>query len=346
MKLKPGESLFKDSDVFEPSYLPEDFLFRDSETAEMKACAGPALKGGRAANAFIFGRPATGKTTATRLVFSEIEKTTNRAICVHVNSHIYNSQYRILGEVHKKIFGFVPPETGMPVTALYDKIFSRLEKEKKSLIVALDDLNFYETKQANAVLYDLLRAHEVFSKAKISLWCISTGNELHRLDDKVRSTFVANTIEFSPYGKEEMKEILKARARAGLSESAISDPLLAAIAGTAIDLRHGIEILKKSAILAEGECSAKIGEKHVRAAIKNFEAPASSPLMDDEKIILDLLKKKARESGELYGDYKEITGASYATFYRTLKKLKERKAVSIEQIGKQKGRTSRIALKK
>jgi len=346
MKLKPGETLFRDESVFEPSYLPEDFLFRESQMKELRSCVLPAIKSGKPQNAFIFGRPATGKTTATKIFFAALSEETNRIVTVHVNSHIYNTHYRILGEIHKKIFGFVPPETGLPVSALYDKVFSRLEKENKSLIVALDDINFYEAKQANEILYDFLRAYEVFPKVKTAVWCITVRNELHRLDDKVRSTFVANTIEFLPYRKEEMKQILKARAIAGLSEGVVSDIMLEKIAGLSPDLRHGIELLKKSAVLAENDAQTKIAERHVAEAAKSFEAPASSSLMEDDIVLMDMLKRKSRESGELFEEFRGATGSSYATFYRALQKLKKKSLIDISPIEKEKGRSSRISLKK
>jgi len=345
-KLKPGETLFRDESVFEPNYLPEDFLFRDSEVKELTACMKPALKGMKPANAFIFGKPATGKTTATKLIFNKLQEETGKAVTVHVNCHIYNSEYRILGELHKKLFGFVPPETGLPVAALYDKVFTKLDREKKALVMALDDMNFYDAKQANAILYDLIRAYEVYPKIKTAIWCISTANMMHKLDDKVRSCFVSNVLEFAPYGKDEMKEILKARAGAGLATNAITDAVLLKIAGSSADLRHAIETLKKSAMLAEDEMATKITEKHAERALKSFEAPVSSMLIDDEKIMLDLLKKKAMESGELYEEYRKITGSSYATFFRIIQKLEKAKLIEKENIEKEKGRTSRIRLAK
>jgi archaeal cell division control protein 6 len=345
MKLKPGQTLFRDESVFEPSYMPEDFLFRDNQMHAMMSCLKPALRGSKPSNAFIFGRPATGKTTATKLVFSEMQGHVSKALAVHINCHIYNSEYRILGEIHRKIFGFVPPESGLSVTALYDKIFSRLEKEKKVLIIALDDMDFSDAKLANSILYDMMRVHEVYPGVKTAIWCISVRNEMHKLEDKVRSTLLTHTIEFLPYKKEEMKEILKRRAIAGLFPDVAGDMMLEKIAGFASDLRHGIELLKKSAMLSEEEGSVKIAEKHVQAAAKSMELPLSSSMADDEEILLDMLKRKSMESGALYEEYKKITGASYSTFYRTLQKMKEKKMVVIENITKGQGRSSRIKLK-
>ena len=345
-KLRHDETLFRDESVFEPSHLPGDFLFRGAQMGELAACARPAIKGNRPGNAFIFGRPATGKTTAVKLAFMELAEETNKALLVHVNCQIYGSQYRILAEIHKKLFSFVPPESGMPVASLYDRVFGRLEKERKALIVALDDMNFYDARQANAVLYELLRAHEAYPKTKTAVWCIAARNELHRLDDKVRSSFVSSAIEFSPYRKDEMKQILKARAAQGLFVSAISDALLGKIAGEAPDLRHGIELLKKSALIAEKASSTKITEAHVSAALKSLEAPRPSVMPADEQVVAELLREKTMESGELYEGYRKLTGASYAKFYRVLERMKSRKLVEAESVGKGRGRTRRIWLAK
>jgi archaeal cell division control protein 6 len=345
MKLKIDETLFRDDSVFSPSYMPQEFLYRDSQIKEMTSCLRPALRGGRAQSALIFGRPATGKTTATKIIFSELEEKSNKAIAVHVNCHIYSSLYRILGEVHKKLFGFVPPETGIPVTSIYDKVFSKIAKEKKSLIIALDDLDFSDIKHANSILYDLVRVHEAYPNVAACVWCICVKNEMFRLDDKVRSALVTNTIEFLPYKQSELKEILKARAAEGLYPDAITDQLMEKIAGRSFDIRFGLELIKKAAIIAESEGSSKILEKHVDLAAKGMELPASSSLMEDEKIIIDLLKKGGKESGALYDEYKKITGASYSTFYRTIQKLKKQKKIDVAGIDKDRGKSRSNALK-
>lgn len=344
MRLKADQTLFRDEEIFEPSHVPEDFLFREAEMKELAGALKPALRGSKPSNMFIFGRPATGKTTAVRVLFKELMKNTSKAIAVHINCHIYNSEYRILGEIHKRLFGFVPPETGLPVTALYDKVFKRLQRENKVLVIVLDDLSFTEIKTANEILYDLCRAHEAYP-VRVGVWCISVQNELHRLEDKVRSTLLSNLTEFRPYNEGQMRDILLARADAGLFPGVINKKTVGEIASYASDLRHGLEIMRKTVNIAESDNSTQVKEKHMEKAVKSFEPPVSSLIIDDEKILLDLLKK-SHESGELFEKYQKITAASYSKFYRMLQKLKKERKIVIQHVEKQQGRTSKIMLKK
>ena len=66
------ETLFRDDTIFNPDHIPDQFRFRDGQIKEMSYALKPALREGRPGNAFLIGPPATGKTTAVRLVFDEL----------------------------------------------------------------------------------------------------------------------------------------------------------------------------------------------------------------------------------------------------------------------------------
>lgn len=352
-RLAQEEGLFKDERVFDFDYIPRDFNFRDSQLREIEFCLTPALRGGRAMNARITGPPATGKTTAVKLMFAELEEATSRVACVHVNCQIHSSKFAIFSQIHKKVVGHLPPETGVPFPRVYEAIFKKLEKEGRSLVVALDDMNYlFYDRHANEIIYDILRAHEVYPGAKTAVFGIlSDVGFTYKLDLKVSSIYRPYEIFFQPYKAGEILEILRCRAREGLYPGVVSEEVVEMIAEYAFshgDLRLGIELMKKSALNAELQGSRKIKEEHVKQALESSRLVGLRELLAslsrEEKLLMELVAEKEKVgSGKLYEDYKARTGDSYTKFYRALDKLESLRLIDTRFTGKgRKGRTRDI----
>lgn len=347
--LLSDETLFKNEEVFNPDYLPEEFLYRDAQLRSLSACAKPALRNAKPLSAFLYGQPATGKTTSTRFVFDELRKASEKVVCVQINCQIYPTPYKIFSEIYRAVFGFAPPETGVPLSSIYDKIFTRLGREKKSLIAALDDVNFlFLAGTANEVFYQILRAYEVFP-VHTAIWSISTQNGNHKLEDRVRSIYQYETVNFSPYTKKELFTILKSRAETGLYDNVISPRLIENLAQHAQDLRHCIELLRKAVLNAESDASRSVRESHVNRALKQLSKEKPSlkkiTLSREEELILEILSQKDHESGALFDALCKKKKIGYTSFYRFLKSLEGKNKITIESVKKERGQTSIIKLK-
>lgn len=341
------ETLFKNHEVFDPDYLPEHFSFRDAQIKELTYCLKPGMRNARPLNSFIFGVPATGKTTAVKILFQELEKATSKIVPVHINCQLYPTQYKIISEIHRKLFGFVPPETGVPLAGVYDKIFSKLKKDKKVLVVALDDVNhLFLSGHANDIIYSILRAHEAYGDVTTSVWAIGTDNFLYKLENKVRSIFQPQEILFQEYAKNEVHAILSRRSDMGFYSNVINKKLVEKIAASCVDLRHGIELLKQSAIFAEADACRKIEDAHVEKALKKMPGQTGRTPHDESAVLLDVIKKHAPvESGRLFKILEDYSDFSYTKFYRMLQKLKEANLLIIKPVSKKRGRSSLICLK-
>jgi cell division control protein 6 len=354
--LRYEETLFQDERYFDLDYIPKDFNYRDAQLQSIAICLKPAMQGRRAINARIIGPPATGKTTAVKLMFNEIKKETNRIACVHVNCQIHASKFAVFSQIHKEVFGHIPPETGVPFPKIYEAIFKKLTKGEKSLVVALDDMNYlFYDRHANEIIYDILRAHEVFPGAKSAVFGILSDVDFNfKLDIKVSSIFRPQEIFFQPYTYNEIESILKNRAKFGFFPGVISDEVLGKVAKYAFDqadLRVGIELLRKSALIAESEASRKIKEEHVEKAyggsrLVNLRHLLKS-LSPEETGVIEILADMGKiDSGELYETFKQKTGQSYTKFYRILDKLESIRLIDTKFTGKGKrGRTRNIILR-
>jgi cell division control protein 6 len=342
--LSSEETLFRNQEVFNPDYIPEQFLFRDGQIRELMFCLKPALSGGRPSSAFIHGEPATGKTTSVRLVFKELMEATSNVVPVYINCHLQSSAFRIFSEMRRAVVGMPAPDTGIPITRVQDDVFSRLGRDHKTLVVCLDDINYlFSAGIADDVLYNILRAHEAYPGVRTAVFAVSTEEVLHKLSSRVRSIFSPVRVNFPPYSTLETYEILCSRRDCGIYPDVISDDLLRNISSRTKDLRYGIELLKQVVLTAESDASKVITEEHVEKAIRSMEPPEAS---NDKMLLLSLVREnQPMESGKLFTMVSERREMSYTGFYRMLKKLEAGGFVEIESATKARGRTSIIRAK-
>lgn len=349
------ETLFKNIDAFNPDYIPENFMHRKSQMEALALSIRPALKNGRPVNAVVLGSCATGKTTAVKKIFELVEKTSDKVVCVYINCQIHTTRFGIFSQIYQKIFGHIPPETGVPFSRIYGNIMQHLSNEKKALVVALDDINYlFYSKNANKIFYDILRAHEAYDGVKTGLFAILSDIEFRFILDKnVNSIFIPQEIIFNPYTRDEMHDILTQRAKIGFYPEVISEELIEKITdytSSSGDLRLGIDSLRISGNLAEADASKTIQEKHVNEALKstgslNLTYTLNS-LSDDEIAVLDIIRSSELDltAGEVYEKLSKKTKSSYASFNRILNKLEFLRLIDTRYTGKGVKGNSRVII--
>ena len=351
------ESLFQDINAFDPDYFPPNYNFRDTQMEAMAMSIRPALRGGQPSNAIVLGSPATGKTTAIRKVFELVEKTSEKVVCVYVNCQLHTTRFGIFSQIFKKIFGHTPPETGVPFSRIYDQIMKQLQKDGKSLVVAFDDINYlFQSKNANKVVYDLLRAYEEYPGVRSSIFAILSDLEFkYAFDKNVNTVFIPQEITFPLYTYSEIESILKDRAKVGFFPNVLPDDVLEQISMYTLengDLRVGINLLKSCGNIAEADASREITQDHFDKAIDSLVSSNISEtlksLNESEKSILKIISDNEGlyTSGELYDVLSEKSDISYASFNRTVDKLEFVRLIDTKYTGKGvKGKSREIILR-
>ena len=321
------ESLFQNINAFDPDYMPQNYNFRDTQMEAMAISIRPAMIGGQPSNAIVLGSPATGKTTAIRKVFELVEKNTEKVVCVYINCQLHTTRFGIFSQIYKKMFGHVPPETGVPFSRIYDQIMQNLQKNNKSLVIALDDVNYlFQSKTANKVFYDMLRAYEEYPGVKTAIFAILSDLEFkYAFDKNVNSVFIPQEIHFPLYSYSEIEDILRQIAMYTHENG---------------DLRVGINLLKSCGNFAEANASREITQEHFDQAIESLVsinvAETLHALNDSEKELLKIIVEwdGVCRAGELAEMYKQKTNSSYASFNRLLDKLEFVRLVDTKFTGK------------
>lgn len=354
------ETLFRDPEVFEIDYVPEQFNFRETQMRELAFQIKPGMKGGRPLNTVCRGLPGTGKTTSIRKLFGEIEDTTKKLVPIHVNCQIDNTKFAVFSQIYRKLSGHLPPSSGTSFKQVFDAIARILQKEEQVLLVALDDANYllYEN-ELNRVLYILLRSHEAYPGTRIGVIVIISDMDVDLsrvLDARVSSVFRPTEIYFPSYTYEEVRTIIGERVQQGLYKGCLSPELFELVVEQTQksgDLRVGIDLLKRAGLNAEKRASRKIEREDICGAYKVSRylhlASSVKSLKPEERTVLGIIARHAEKGGEMnagdvYQVVRQETNLGYTRFYEIIRKLDAMRLLNLEyRDGK--GRTRMITLR-
>lgn len=161
------------------------------------------------------------------------------------------------------------PERGFSADEMARVLAQHLSSVRRGLVVILDEVDILLKKGTTDIIYQLTRARTDGS-APVSVVMISQSSLELYLDEASRSSFRrSNTVKFGTYAEDELYDILAARSEEALAPGACSeDPLrmMASIAADYGDARMAIELLDRSAHIAEEEDVGEITVEDVRAA--------------------------------------------------------------------------------
>ena len=354
------ETLFRDVEVFEIDYMPEQFDFRDSQIRELAINVKPGLAGARPLNTICKGLPGTGKTTTVKMLFSDIEEKTQKIIPVYINCQIDNTKFAIFSQIYKKLSKRPPPASGTSFKNLFDQICKIIADKDAVLLVCLDDANYllYE-KEISNVLYTLLRSHEVNEGVRIGVITIISDMSvdlMQEVDNRVASVFRPSEIYFAPYSQSEISEILNQRVMQGLYPGVLSPEIFELIVEQTMksgDLRVGIDLLKRSALNAERDARKEIVKDDVcRAYLVSKYLHLSSSvktLSDEEKSLLKALaamsqNEKEMNAGAVFDELKDSLKIGYTRYSEILKKFDSMRLINLNY-KEGKGRTRLITLR-
>jgi cell division control protein 6 len=350
--LMDQETLFQDESVFTPSHVPADYIHRDGQLEEIMLSLKPGLRGVNPINTLVYGPPGTGKTTAVKYAFKELSETSKKLMPVYINCEDYSTPYAVFARIYEAVHGISPPSTGKPLEDVKESIFTRLKKDNKAIIIALDELDRLAVERnIDRVLVDLLKAHASYGFDRIGVMGITIKDGIMAdLDEKTRSVYNPTRINFPKYARNEIRDILANRSRYGFYDGALKEELLEDIVDKTYrsgDLRTGIDLMRRSALLAERDASREIMQEHIEEAFQALpdlhRKETADAISADEKLLLDMAKENPGESsGNLYKIFREKTGSGVKRFNEIIAKLERLNLIKAEYKQGVRGRSREI----
>jgi len=325
-------SIFKDKDVLSPHYLPETLPHREKEIDIVMHVVSPALKTGRTQNLFIYGKTGTGKTSSVKHVMELFKRERTPSSMCYMNCRIYNSRYRVFQHLIKE---FMPEfdKQGYGVSFLYEKVLDWVEKDGKSLIIVLDEIDM--VRDLDDLIYTLIRSNDDLKSGHISLIGISNRlNFKEKLQPRSKSTLCETELVFPPYNSPQLQAILKQRAADAFEKNAVEKEAMALAAAIAAqetgDARYALRLMLRAGELADQAGAKKVMPNYVEEARKsvdeNVAIDAVCTLPEHQQIVLYAVASLTAKGGKYSklaqeGENFLLSGEVYEQYCSTCKKF-------------------------
>jgi len=307
------KGIVTDESLFDEAFIPERLVSREWQIKEIARTLEPTKVGRFAKNLFVFGPPGVGKTHVTKWVLKKHFKDNS----VYVNCWSNRTSHTVMQDILRQTGSMVH---GKESTSELVRMF---EKSKKKLIVCLDESDHLKETD---ILYDL---------ARNSCGLILISNQAFSpldIDGRIKSRLLLDEIEFKPYNREEILDILKERVSYGFRPGAINNSLLTIVSGICNgDARVGLQILRIAANEAELKGNGIITMKEIKAASKCARKYRLSYILGKlnkhQRIIYEILKKnRVMDSGKLFEEYCKLskdvnTDRSYRNYMQRMVEL-------------------------
>lgn len=317
-KAVSGKPLIKDRNVLRADYVPERLLFRDNEIKAIGEALSSLLKGARASNLFLYGKPGTGKTAVSTHVLKRLKEHAtklNVKIGLAYTNTKSSREYTALVQLGSTI-GLQLPPTGLASGDLFAKILAYINERGINTVFVLDEIDELVKRHGDKILYEMTRANSRLKKG--SLGIIGISNDLHfkeLLDPRVLSSLSEEEILFPPYTVDELRGILQERVKTGFHDNTVKEAainLCAAMAGSEHgDARRATDLLRVAGDVAEREGASFVDEKHVRIAEKKIEQDTASEALrslavHEKLIVYSVMLSEKGSTGDVFDRYMEL----------------------------------------
>ncbi|MBE6523568.1 MAG: AAA family ATPase [Thermoplasmata archaeon] len=290
-------NIIKDPSVFDYDYIPRNLVNRDGQMHQLESLFRPLVESNRPCNAFLLGSVGTGKTVTAKRFCNDMKDYCSgkgmKMDVLYVNCRSNNSESAVLIDL---IHHFDPgyPDRGFSTEEMARILKNHLNKNRSPLVIILDEVNVLLKKNSVDIIYQITRmSDDVAKPAPVSLIMISQESVYEMMDEASASTFRRSiTIKFNKYSYDELKTIVKERSEIALFPGRISDDAIEQIADSSEeygDARMAIELLERSASLAEESTVGEVTVEDVRAA----KALIYSTVSESKISSLDINKKIA-----------------------------------------------------
>jgi len=326
--LSSEESLFKNELALDFSFQPKPMKFREAQQRYMANCIKPLFQNRNGKNLLIYGIPGIGKTLACSQIITELEEETEDIIPLYINCWHKNTSFKVFLELCTLLDYRLIQNKGT------DDLFKIIREalNKKAVVFVFDEIDKVEDFD---FLYSILEG--IYKK---SILLITNYKDwLVKLEERIRSRLMLDTLEFKPYNYQETEGILKQRIEYAFVPNILEEDAFQLILKKTVeveDIRAGLTMLRDACLSAENKSSKKITLEDAKTALEKldeYSLQSSTGLEDDSRYILNIIKKNNNlKMADLFGIYQEKGGkTSYRSFHRKVNKLADNKFISLEK---------------
>lgn len=305
-------NIIRNRELLEVGSVPDEdrIVGRDTEIETLVSNLRPIIVNDSPTPTLVFGKTGTGKSlTARHVSMTAKEVADNQGITV-ANAYVDCSQHTTETQAARATARELNkaadeprnvPLTGLSAGQYYTIVWELLEEHFDAAIITLDEIDRIKPDQdgnRDNILMQLSRANEA-GKTDSNIGVIAISNKIdyaEELNQRVKSSFGNEELQFPPYDANQLRNIMKARKDAFYDDVLETDviPKAAALAAREHgDARKAIRILKNAGLIAEEQQDTTVRVEHLdaakdRAEVDRLEEHLSSQTPHARYILLAL----------------------------------------------------------
>jgi len=320
-------SIFVDRNKLSPRYVPERLPHREEEIKLVERFFSdlfPNVERNFTRIIQFQGPAGVGKSSVAfhvgKLLKKEAEEHAINLKHVYLNLKLESATKFVL---YSSLASKIDPDLvvrSMSAEELLRYVLRYLKFGQKYVIITVDEVDYYLKCSKNTdLIFDLTRMNEIFFSEPINvLGIILIARDpkwREELDPAEKSTLGNIIVDFKPYTKEQVYDILEYRAREAFRKGAISAEVLEYVAEVTVDcansdIRYALDILLYAGTLAESENSERVTLEHVRSVLSLVESSFTSEdlmtLNGEEKLALLAVAQSLRTRKEAYVGLEDV----------------------------------------
>ena len=277
--------LLRTSDALNPIAHPVEPTGRGLLIEQLLDALDPVFDGEIPPDCYVWGPKGTGKSVVIRGVFDHLDRLLGRAAgriytttrtepvadiaFVYVDGRQAKTGFALLHAVLDELTSEPVPKQGVGAATMQRRLADRLEPARRHVVVAVDHVDEPETLSIETVC-------EQFEPFASSVSVVIAGRHppsavaVDCLDD-------GRTVEFSPYRRHTLIEVLTSRQTDGLIRDAVSHDQLRALADWAEgDAHDALAALFSGGLVAEGNDHSRIDRADLDAGMAAVPRPCVS----------------------------------------------------------------------
>ena len=318
MMFERSSTIIRDGKKLSFEYVPEKLVHREEQMRLLETLFRPMVADGLPCSAFLTGSVGTGKTATAKRFCEDMLKycgaNGKQMSYVFINCRMRNTEHGVIINL-LRYFDQGFPDRGFSADEMMRALKKHIETGSRPFVIVLDEVDMLLKSSNMDLIYQISRfTGDMRGNSSVSVIMISQHQVSEMLDKASMSSFKrANTIRFDKYSKDELEDIVKARAEEALVPGVMDGDvaeLLAEIGKGYGDARLVIEMLEKAASIAEERAEGRLRADDVRSA----NAMIYSNVSENKLLSLDPKRKLA-----LLAIARAIKGEPYVSITRAEK---------------------------
>ena len=293
---------------------------RDAEIQDLSSHFALMFRGGHPVHLSLYGKTGTGKTVTMLYYLNMLQ-----AICrkknidmmyTHLDLSTPKPCFRVLNDLACYLDASKRYKKGISLDELMGKIEEKMESYRGYFIIFVDEIDHVRRDLDSFLKFLVKRLPQTVALKLVLVFSSNRLNWLENIDPRIKSFLKINEVFFKPYNAVDLQQILSLRIRKALNQQMIEEGVLEKIAAVSSrthgDARKAVELLSKSALIAEKE-GTKVTMELVDRALDDIEkdkyvAMIKSSPKQLQAVLYAIIALTARVTKPVY------TGDAYAGY--------------------------------